>query len=122
MEIQKLSKPKRGRPKGSQNKTTKTLKDRINLFIDRNFDDLQEDFDLLEPRERFKFMLDLFPFVSARMASVQADVTSNGEPIEPKQLVWINGSDLTPDQVKRFVDKHIEGNSTNEDGTDKLMM
>lgn len=79
----KLDKPqKRGRPLGSPNKNTEALKTTINLFLKRNLADLQQNYDLLEAKEKLSFIKDLLPFVAPKMASVQADLTSDGKGIE----------------------------------------
>lgn len=41
-----------GRKKGTQNKTTKELKEAINHLVSNNIDTLQSDLDSLEPKER----------------------------------------------------------------------
>lgn len=57
------------RPKGSGNHVSMTLKHRINLFIERNFEALQKNFDKLEPIQKANYIRDLLPFVTAKMAS-----------------------------------------------------
>lgn len=61
---------RRGRPAGAINKISLTLKTRIQLFLDRNFDSLQDDFEKLEPKDKFNVYKDLCGFVVAKMASV----------------------------------------------------
>ena len=41
-----------GRMKGSLNLTTNQMKQKVQIFIESNFDQIQADFQLLEPRER----------------------------------------------------------------------
>jgi len=42
-----------GRPPGVPNKINKELKERLKMFLDDNFEVLQEDFKKLEPKQRF---------------------------------------------------------------------
>ena len=41
-----------GRKKNVPNKVTADMKDKVKLFIESNFDQIQADFSVLEPRER----------------------------------------------------------------------
>jgi len=41
-----------GRQKGSQNKVTSEMKDKIQLFIESNFEQIQSDFMMMEPKDR----------------------------------------------------------------------
>ena len=45
------------------NKTTSELRERFTLLIDNNFDKLQNDINLPEPRDRIKVILELAKFV-----------------------------------------------------------
>ena len=62
------------RPKGALNAVSMTLKNRINLFIERNFEDLQKNYNQLEPMQKANFIRDLLPFVTAKMASQTSEV------------------------------------------------
>jgi hypothetical protein len=70
----KNSQTKRGRPAGSQNKVSLTLKTRINLFLDRNLDNLQEEYDQLESKDKLNFIRDLMPYIVPKLSAVAADV------------------------------------------------
>ena len=65
---------KRGRPLGAVNKTTQTLRNRLNLFVDRNFDDLQKEYENLESRERLQFMVALLPYITPKLSAVSAEL------------------------------------------------
>lgn len=41
-----------GRPKGTPNKVTSELKEKVLMFIDNNFDQLQIDFNTVDPKDR----------------------------------------------------------------------
>lgn len=65
----------KGRPKGSPNKVSGTLKTRIKLFVERNFDGLQDEYDLLQPKDKLTFIKDLIPFVVPKMTAMDAKVS-----------------------------------------------
>jgi len=44
-----------GRRRGTPNRTTAELKEALKAFVDRNIDQLQEDFDTLDPEKRLTF-------------------------------------------------------------------
>ena len=52
----------KGKPPGTVNKVNQEIRERINLFLDENFDTVQTDLLKLEPRERVKFYIDLLGF------------------------------------------------------------
>ena len=62
-----------GRQKGTPNRTTKNIKEAINLIVSNNIDRLQDDIDSLEPKERIKVIIDFLPFVVPKLQSVQTD-------------------------------------------------
>lgn len=45
-----------GRPKGIPNKTTDELRGLFQLFLESNIDNVQADFDKLEPKDRLAFI------------------------------------------------------------------
>ncbi|MEI6695533.1 MAG: hypothetical protein WCO13_05650 [Bacteroidota bacterium] len=72
-----------GRQVGSQNKTTKEIKEAINLIVSKNIETLQADIESLEPKERIKVICDLLPFAVPKLQSVQVNEneTENKEPV-----------------------------------------
>ena len=58
-----------GRPKGSKNRMTQTIRDQIQNLFDDNFDTIQQDLESLEPRDRLKFMTDLLPYLMPKLQS-----------------------------------------------------
>lgn len=60
-----------GRPKGTPNKATTTMKDWINNFIDGHIEQIEEDFDCLDPKERLNFICKLLPYVVPKMVEVK---------------------------------------------------
>ena len=53
----------KGKPKGAVNKTTKDLKEFIQNFISNNLDNIQNDFDKLEPKDRLNYIDRLMKYV-----------------------------------------------------------
>ena len=58
-----------GRPKGSKNRMTQTIREQIQNLFDDNFDTIQQDLESLEPRDRLKFMTDLLPYLMPKLQS-----------------------------------------------------
>lgn len=65
-----------GRPMGVPNKVTSTLKERINLLIENNFEKLQSDLDKVEPRDRLNIMLKLFEYVLPKQKESKIDFSN----------------------------------------------
>jgi hypothetical protein len=63
----------KGRTKGSPNRTTKQLRESIASFLDNNFQRLENDFELLPPRDRIKFYCDLLQYGLPKLQSVQLE-------------------------------------------------
>src|SRR5688572_6985836 len=62
MRFQPGNKRSRGRPKGSKNKSAKTLRDTINKFLEEEFEDVRACFYSLNPRDRAKLYCDLLQY------------------------------------------------------------
>lgn len=60
-----------GRKKGSRNKTTEKVRETFLHFIYDNLDSLQNDFDQLEPKDRFKILLDMARFIIPTLRAVE---------------------------------------------------
>jgi hypothetical protein len=95
-----------GREPGTPNKTTKEIRESINLIVSKSIEKLQSDIDSLEPKDRIKVICDLLPFAVPKLQSIQADFTdskTNRTTIifkdynEPQQL--------TKEQVDNLIDK-----------------
>lgn len=63
-----------GRKKGTPNKDTKELRERINDLIDNNFDSIQADLDQLEPKERLDFLIKLFEYGLPKLQRVENEM------------------------------------------------
>jgi hypothetical protein len=73
-----------GRPKGVPNKSTSELRSFIQAFIEKNSENLQEDFDQLEPAEKFRVLDRLLLYVLPRSNSMN---TIEPQYIEPLVIV-----------------------------------
>lgn len=52
-----------GRSKGVPNKVTTGIREKFTLLLEANFDKLQSDLDLLEPKDRIKTLIEVSKFV-----------------------------------------------------------
>ena len=88
-----------GRTKGVVNKTTSELRERFTLLIDNNFDKLQTDIDLLEPKDRIRVILELAKFVVPTLKATEL-TTGNENGFNP---VVINlGNGINPDEIRKI--------------------
>lgn len=74
-----------GRPKGSPNRTTAEIKELINQFISGNLDDLQTNYDALEPEKKLQFFRDLLKYVIPTKESNDININTLSE-IELERL------------------------------------
>ena len=86
-----------GRTKGTTNKTTAELREKFSLLLESNFDKLQKDIDLLEPKDRIKTILELAKFVVPTLRAVELS-TEDGNGFNP---VVVNlGSGISPEEIR----------------------
>jgi hypothetical protein len=76
-----------GRPKGSPNKTTKEIKEAINLIVSNNIETLQSDIDSLDPKDRIKVICDLFKYVVPSLSS--SELKTDYSQLSDNQLDFI---------------------------------
>ena len=60
-----------GRTKGSRNKTTQKIRDTFLKFIEDNLERMQEDFDQLEAKDRFKYLFGMSKFILPSLKSIE---------------------------------------------------
>ena len=95
-----------GRPVGSKNRARRELI----RFVETNVADLQKEYDLLEAKDKLKFLQSVLGFVIPRL---QAETDSEGNDVEPK--VSINYAELSPELLKELLNNTTI--NTNEDET-----
>lgn len=78
-----------GKPKGAKNKTTKELRELIRRIIDDNIEQLEEDLQKLEPRDRVRFNIDLLQFALPKLQSqkIEVDEANKEKPRPP--INWV---------------------------------
>jgi hypothetical protein len=62
-----------GRPTGTPNKTSASLRTRINIFLSDNFETIESDFQSMSPIERTRFYLALLKFGLPQLQAVSID-------------------------------------------------
>lgn len=82
-----------GREAGTPNKTTQDLRNIIQSFIDRNIDEMQKNFDLLEPKDKLSFIEKMLQYSLPKMNSVKMDLENT-----PREIQFINVSKQFPDK------------------------
>jgi len=60
-----------GRPKGSENKTTREMRSLITDFLSNNWEAIQDDFDSLTPKDRLTFYEKLLQYGLPKLQSTQ---------------------------------------------------
>ena len=65
----------KGRPKGSVNKTTLELRDKLNNLHEKNFEYILKEIDSLTIRQRLQLNKDILPYISPKLSSIE--VTDN---------------------------------------------
>lgn len=77
-----------GRTPGTQNKTTKEIRETFKNLLENNLEQVQNDLDSLEPKDRVLFLLKLTSFVIPTLRSIEVNEI-NIKDIEPI-LIQIN--------------------------------
>ena len=75
-----------GRPTGSPNKTTGTLRQQINDFLNDNWQKMQTDFEALEPKDRLIFYEKLMQYGLPKLQSTT--LTTDFEKMTDEQLEY----------------------------------
>ena len=86
----------KGRPKGTPNKVTADMKEKVQMFIENNFDQIQADFKLLEPRERVTLYERMLKYIIPQ--KVENDILKQDEE-QPSINIFIAGQEM--DLAKR---------------------
>lgn len=79
-----------GRTPGTQNKTTKEIRELFKNLLEYNLEQVQNDLDSLEPKDRLMFLMKLTSFVIPTLRAVEVKETDSKD-IEP--ITFIFGND-----------------------------
>ena len=85
-----------GRKKGTPNKDTKELRERISDLIDNNFDNIQSDIDSLTPEKRLDFLVKLFEYSLPKLNRTELDTTFNSlerKPFDIRDIYKFEGDE-----------------------------
>lgn len=74
----KFEKGNAGRPVGSTNKTTNVIREKVLAFLDKNIDQIQDDFKSIKnPEDRLDFVSKLLPYAVPKLQNTQ--ITQEGD-------------------------------------------
>lgn len=90
-----------GRPKGSPNIATAEIREKFSLLLENNFDKLQTDIDLLEPKDRIRTLLELAKFVVPTLKATEL-INSNADGSEFNPVIINLGSGINPDEIRKL--------------------
>lgn len=79
-----------GRPKGTPNKVTKELRERISDFLSGNWEQVEKDFQSLESEKKIMIYEKLLQFTLPRLQSIQ---TPDIKVIETPRIKFVNFND-----------------------------
>jgi hypothetical protein len=87
-----------GRPKGSTNKTGTELRERITSFIEDRWEQVEADFDALEPKDRLQFFEKLLTYALPKLQSVNHE-GEIGSGVKTLRMVktYTNGAEAQAD-------------------------
>lgn len=61
----------KGKPPGTKNKVNREIRQRINDFLDDNFETIEDDLKAIEPRERVRFYIELLQFGLPKLKAIE---------------------------------------------------
>ena len=74
-----------GRTKGSCNKVNQPIRNRFLMLLEDNMDQMQNDLDGLEPKDRLKLLIDISAFCVPKLKAIELttakDELSNTQPV-----------------------------------------
>lgn len=94
----------KGRPKGSPNKTSGTVKEWIASIIDTNRNQFENDLELLEPGERVRVISNLLQYVTPKMQSVSPGEMLDAEYRKLEELLE-SASDEAVDKIVERINR-----------------
>lgn len=81
-----------GRPKGKRNKITAEMKDKIQLFVENNFEQIQADFQAVEAKDRLIIFERLLKYVIP--SKIETETVNQNEENQPVINIVIDGKDM----------------------------
>ncbi len=72
-----------GRSAGTPNKATAEVREKFSLLLENNFDKMQKDIDLLEPKDRLNVLIQISKFVLPTLQSIDLDNTNEQNNFTP---------------------------------------
>lgn len=99
-----------GRPRGTRNKATAEIYNKITAIIENNFERLQEDINHLEPKDRVRFIASLLNYIVPKQQSI-APFIDDGEPMPDVRITYVSSKEEIQelDQAKRELDQARAG-------------
>lgn len=76
----------KGRPRGAKTKIKGDILAQVKEFIENNMEDIQEDYDLLEPKEKMQFLIKLLEFAIPKATAPKEE--------EAEEYKYPNGMNL----------------------------
>lgn len=78
-----------GRPKGTPNKVTAELRQKITDFVGANLKDIQKQYNELDANQKLSFLEKLLSYALPKLQSVQMDVTTDISKLSDEQVDYI---------------------------------
>lgn len=89
-----------GRTIGTPNQTTAEVREKFSLLLENNFDKIQSDIDLLEPKDRIKTILELAKFVIPVLRSTEIIGETENNNFQP--IILNLGAGINPDEIRQI--------------------
>ena len=79
-----------GRPQGTPNRVNDEIRNRINIFLDENFESIQNDIKGLEAKERIKFYIELLQYGVPKLKAMELKTENEDVRLNPPILIFKN--------------------------------
>ncbi len=93
-----------GRPKGAKNKVPYNLREKINEFLNDNFEAVKEGFEGLDAKDKIKFFLDFIQYSVPKLQSVNIDtlveISEQKTKLSPFEQIRINSGIINEREIK----------------------
>jgi hypothetical protein len=87
-----------GKPKGTINKVTNDLREKMQFIVSSNIDTIQSDLDSLEPKDRIKTLLELSKFVIPTLKAVDTSIELGSSTNNDQPNIIVLGSGIKPNE------------------------